>query len=107
MSDAICLCDAYAPHKRPGRGCPIHGIDKRYTTDELEALPVLHQGQADDCHIEIRDGARSLRVWLSRTGVADGEPFDNTVTHEHLIDGRWETVLVYNGAAARELVEES
>lgn len=73
----------------------------RYTTDELEDLPVLSQGQADDLHIE-EDG---LRVWLSRTGRADGEPFDNTVTHEELIDGRWVITEIYNGDDPTDSVE--
>ena len=73
----------------------------RYTTDELEDMPVLSQGQADDLHVE-EDG---LRVWLSRTGVADGEPFDNTVTHEELIGGRWVITEIYNGDDTTESVE--
>ncbi len=37
----------------------------RYTLAELEALPVLVIGQADDLHIE--DRSQGMRVWLSRT----------------------------------------
>ena len=36
----------------------------RYTRAELEALPVLSVGQADDLHIE--DWPQRIRVWLSR-----------------------------------------
>ena len=68
-------------------------MNERYTTEELEALPVLIQGQADDCHID----TGTLRVWLSRTGVADGEPYENTVTHEELFHGRWIEAEVYDG----------
>ncbi len=38
---------------------------RRYTRAELEALPVLSVGQADDLHIE--DRKRYMRVWLGRT----------------------------------------
>ena len=37
---------------------------KRYTRAELEALPVLSIGQADDLHVE--DRSRGIRIWLSR-----------------------------------------
>ncbi len=37
----------------------------RYSRAELEALPVLAIGQADDLHID--DWPNRLRVWLSRT----------------------------------------
>ena len=68
---------------------------KRYTTAELEALPVLCQGQADDLRIEWG----GVRYWLSRTGVADGEPYDNTVTIEtyNATTGRWTTWDIYDG----------
>ncbi len=57
----------------------------------LEHLPTLHQGQADDCKID--NGQH--RVWLSRCGVEDGEPYDHKVTIEALIEGRWETIGEY------------
>ena len=38
---------------------------RRYTRAELEALPVLAIGQAEDLHID--DWPNRLRVWLSRT----------------------------------------
>jgi hypothetical protein len=56
----------------------------RHTTEELEALPVLHQGQADDCHVDdTHDGVR-YRVWLNRTGYDPeyGYPYEKTVTVE-------------------------
>lgn len=59
--------------------------------DELEAMPTLTQGQADD--LKIDNGAE--RVWLSRCGVEDGEPWDNKVTIERLVDGRWVEVEWY------------
>jgi len=43
-------------------------------TNQLEALPVLSQGQAHDLHID----TGIYRVWLSRCSIEDGEPFRNT-----------------------------
>lgn len=74
----------------------------RYTTEELEELPVISQGQADDCHVD----SGSVRVWLSRTGVADGEPFDNTVTVERLQDGAWVEVAKYDGDSDEDASED-
>jgi hypothetical protein len=66
--------------------------------DELEDLPTLHQGQADDCKIETvnADGRPVERVWLSRCGVEDGEPWDNKVTVERLDERfRWVTAELW------------
>lgn len=67
----------------------------RYTLTELEALPTLSTSQADD--LKIDDG--QTRVWLSRTTVADGEPYDNKVTIERLVNGRWEIEEQYPASA--------
>lgn len=69
-----------------------------WTAQTLSQEPVLSQGQADDLHHEV-DG---LRVWLSRTGIADGEPFENTVTVEEKVDGSWVTVAKYDGGEVEE-----
>jgi hypothetical protein len=53
--------------------------------EELEAMPTLYQGQADDCKID----TGTERVWLSRCTTEDGEPYDNRVTIERLVDGCW------------------
>jgi hypothetical protein len=53
---------------------------------ELEAMPTLSQGQADDLKI---DTGKGERVWLARCTREDGEPWDNKVTIERYIDGRW------------------
>ena len=65
--------------------------------DELEELPTLSQGQADDLKIETTDenGRAIERVWLSRCTVDDGEPWDNKVSVEHNIDGRWTVVELW------------
>lgn len=54
-----------------------------FSLDYLESLPTIAQGQADDLKID----TGSMRVWLSRCTMADGEPFDNKVTIEHLKEG--------------------
>jgi hypothetical protein len=59
---------------------------------ELEAMDTLAVGQADDLKIDDGEGTR---VWLSRMTVEDGQPYNNQVTIERLIDGRWETVEEY------------
>jgi len=46
-------------------------MDHYPSTRDLEDLDVLIQGQADDCHIDTGD----YRIWLSRTGIMDGEPY--------------------------------
>ena len=68
----------------------------RHTLAELEALQTLCVGQADDLKIEEPD----RRVWLARTGIADGEPCDHKVTIEvrdH--DGRWHEAVTYEAGA--------
>ncbi len=62
-----------------------------YSLAELEEMEVLIQGQADDCLID----TPSMRLWLSRCGVEDGEPCDNKVTIEELRRGRWVEVGWY------------
>ena len=51
-----------------------------YTLAELEDLPTLAQGQADDLKVD----TGTQRVWLNRCGVEDGEPYINKVTIEKL-----------------------
>jgi hypothetical protein len=57
--------------------------------DELEAMPTLSEGQADDQKYEGEDDEGRFRVWLSRCTAADGEPFDNKVTIERYDGRRW------------------
>jgi hypothetical protein len=65
----------------------------RYTAGELDGLPTLTVGQADD--LKIDDGHE--RHWLCRCGIADGMPYERTVTVERCIDGRWTVVETYDG----------
>lgn len=66
-------------------------MNERYTLEELESLPTLSVGQADDLKVD----TGNTRVWLSRCSVEDGEPYDNKVTVERLAEGRWVEVETY------------
>ena len=57
----------------------------KYTLKHLESLTTICTGHADDLKIDNSD----TRVWLSRCGVEDGEPYPNKVTVERLFDGEW------------------
>ena len=57
----------------------------------LDCQETLAIGQADDLKVDNGE----YRVWLSRCGTEDGEPFENKVTVEQLIDGRWLIVSEY------------
>lgn len=62
-----------------------------YSLEELEAMPTIEQGQADDLKLE----NEYTKIWLSRCGVEDGEPCNNKVTIEELRRGRWVEVGWY------------
>ena len=64
---------------------------RKFSLKELEGKPTLCTGQADD--LKFDDG--KTRVWLSRCTTADGEPYDNHVSVEKLIDGKWVLVDEY------------
>lgn len=70
---------------------------ERWTLAELEDLPNLSRAQTDDLKIETEVDGTYVRVWLARTHVSDGEPYDNRVTVETLQDGRWRAVHSYPG----------
>jgi hypothetical protein len=61
----------------------------------LEGQPTLAVGQADDLKVEVvfgeSDKHTSVRIWLARTGVADGESINNNVSIEVFDrnDGVW------------------
>lgn len=63
---------------------------------DLEQLPTLAVGHTADLKVD-RGGTR---VWLSRTGLADGEPFENTVSVEQWTGESWETVREFDGGRA-------
>ncbi len=62
-----------------------------YSLNHLQSLPTLSIGQADDLKIE----TETTRVWLSRCSIQDGEPYNNKVSIEKLINGCWVTVENY------------
>ena len=66
-------------------------LQYEHTIKELEAMSTLCVGQADSLKVDLGH----IRVWLSRCTVADGEPYDNKVTIEQLVDGVWTDVLTY------------
>lgn len=66
----------------------------RYSLEELEALPTLCVGQADDLKIE----DSQMRVWLSRCHVEDGEPYNNKVTVTRRVNGKWVEIETYPAA---------
>ena len=70
-------------------------MGKKYTAKELEKLPTISEGQADDLKVEV--GGK--RIWLSRMTKEDGMPYNNQVTEEKFDSksGSWKTVRVYRG----------
>jgi len=62
-----------------------------YTLKELEKLPILSIGQAEDLKLE----TAKIRVWLSRCKKEDGEPYNNKVTEEQYLNGQWVTARAY------------
>jgi hypothetical protein len=61
--------------------------------DLLERLPVLEADK--ECDLRVDNG--QVRVWLSRCGTADGEPFERTVYVESNIGGHWVDVGYFDG----------
>jgi len=61
------------------------------TVDELEKISDIERGHADDLKID----DNGFRVWLCRCDTYDGMPYDNAVTIEANINGRWVEVLMY------------
>lgn len=64
---------------------------KKYTLRELQAMETIEQGHTDNLKIKTED----TKVWLSRMTVEDGMPYNNMVTVEKLINGKWETIEEY------------
>ncbi|MGB8686066.1 MAG: hypothetical protein WCD53_01810 [Microcoleus sp.] len=64
------------------------------TLSELKNLTTLYSGQFGDLKIE----TDNTRVWLARTSIEDGEPYDNKVTIEKFIDGTWIIIEEYQAS---------
>jgi hypothetical protein len=69
----------------------------QYTYNILKRLPTLATGQAEDLKVETEANGLPARIWLSRCGVADGAPWEHTVSAEVCYDGQWTEVLKWNG----------
>jgi hypothetical protein len=67
--------------------------EKRYSTEELEDMPTISQGQFDNLKVQTDD----TRVWVSRMTVEDGMPYNNQVTVEKLEEGNWVVGDEYSG----------
>lgn len=64
-----------------------------YTAKELQNIPTISTGQS--CDLKLDHGDK--RVWLSRCGVEDGMPFENAISIEQLINGKWIETESYEG----------
>jgi hypothetical protein len=84
----------------------VQGIP-HYRYDELVAMPTLREGQADNLKWVSEDGR--TRLWLSRCGLEDGEPFRHTVTVERKTrdDGWWTTAYRYDGDHVMTILDPS
>ncbi len=69
----------------------MNPLTENYTLEKLEAMPTISSGHFDNLKVD----TGTVRVWLSRCGLADGLPYDNGVTVEKLVNGRWENVREY------------
>lgn len=58
---------------------------RRFTLQEVCTLPVLKQGHTDNLVYQ----GTNKRVWISRMTVEDGQPYDNQITVEKLVNGVW------------------
>lgn len=58
---------------------------------DLENMKTIESGHADD--LKIFDD--NYKIWLCRCDTYDGMPYDNAVTIEKLIDGRWIEIAMY------------
>jgi len=59
---------------------------RKFSLKEICSMPVLKQGHFDNLVYE----STTKRVWLSRMTIEDGMPFNNQVTIETLVQGKWE-----------------
>lgn len=64
----------------------------------LRTQPDLSVGQACTLKVEyVLHDTDAYRIWLSRCGLADGEPFEETVYLEEYTDDRWVDVGYFDG----------
>lgn len=78
-------------------------IHEPYTLRELQVLPTIGIGQADDLKID----GMYRRVWLSRCTIEDGEPCNDKITVEEKMRGRWVTIIEYDACnPPKDFVED-
>lgn len=65
--------------------------DHTFSLADLQAIPVLTVGQADN--VLLNHGG--IKVSLSHTAVADGAPYDNQVTVQKNSRNGWQTIREY------------
>ena len=70
----------------------------RYSLEQIQSMPTIHQGHYDNLKAETFNS----RLWLSRMTVKDGMPYDNQVTEEALVGGKWITVEEYEAKPERK-----
>ena len=60
-------------------------------------MKVIRMGHDADLRFE----SNGVRLWVHRTGLADGEPYENTVTAEVLLESNqeqyWHSIGTYDG----------
>lgn len=66
-------------------------IRETYWLYEFEKLPTIMESHSMNLKIE----TKSVRVWLSRCTIADGEPYNNRVQIDRLVDGVWKKDYSY------------
>lgn len=70
----------------------MHALyQEKWTVNELSNMATIYVG----AHSDLKFETTTVRVWLSRLTVSDGEPYDNKVMIERLIDNRWKLVAVF------------
>lgn len=89
MARKSCSCTSARTRRSKGLGA----LGGEYTAAQLRRRRTLSTGQCDDLKID----TGKTRVWLSRCGVADGEPYEDKVSVEKLRGGRWVVVEEYPG----------
>lgn len=75
---------------------------RKFSLAQLEMLPTLSQGQADDLKVDLGH----TRVWLSRITVGDGAQYDNEVTVEQYVLNDWTTVGTYQATDYTDYTDE-
>jgi hypothetical protein len=58
---------------------------RKFSLSEICKMPTIQQGHFDNLVYQ----SETKRVWISRMTVEDGQPYNNQVTVEKLVDGNW------------------